>query len=420
MTPEAVLFAFLASLGLDWPQLPLNVRLAELLALPAAAMVLAARGPGLRMRLLDALVIAYVAAGALSLLTSPDPAAGGVELARHVYVALIYFLVAIATRRGLIGTVAVGLAAMGIVLAVPSLLVLVAFIVADVSVPAVGEVMKLPYIGEVLRLRALTASPTLFACVLTVALPFSLVHAVRGDGAHRRLWWLAVTAMSLAGVLTFSHVWAAVALAVTVWSWPLLARHHALRIAMAAGVVLLTVAFNVTLIASVRAIGDGDAAVTDQTVYPYGVEQRRTAVGPYTVDYSVMSYFRIKELAAEAFLARPLTGVGLDRFHVITEAAYADGRLPHGYRRIDPHSSLLGRLAETGIVGGLTLLALWAAVIVIGAVLARSGGPEQWLARAALAGFLGLLLAGINVDVMNFRFLWASIGVLRGLAELRA
>jgi hypothetical protein len=182
-----------------------------------------------------------------------------------------------------------------------------------------------------------------------------------------------------------------------------------------AAVILVAVFFNLTLTASVRSVTYGVDAVSDATVYPYAVGGGQASIGPAHVDYEVMSYFRIKQLALEAFLAHPLTGVGLDRFHRVSEAAYQDGRLPSGYRDIDPHSALLGRLAETGIVGGLTLVALWWGAMVAGGRLI--GDRQAWLARAAVAALIGLLVNSINVDIMNFRFFWAGLGLLRGLSQ---
>jgi O-antigen ligase len=283
--------------------------------------------------------------------------------------------------------------------------------------PSAVEAMNLPYIGELLRLRAFTASPTMLACVLTVSLPFTVAAWIEGTETRRWRISVAIGLIAAALVLTFSHAWAGAALALTIMSWPLLERHRPLRMASVAAVVLLAIALNLSLVASIRGLSAGDTAVSDHTSYHYGVGTGTKTIGPVTVDYTVMSYFRTKQLAIEAFVDHPLTGIGLDRFHDVTEAAYREGRLTYGYREIDPHSSLLGRLAETGFIGGLTLVVLWVAVIATAQPLIRRDAADPWLARAALAGFAGLLLAGINVDIMNFRFLWAGVGVLRGLAD---
>ena len=45
-----------------------------------------------------------------------------------------------------------------------------------------------------------------------------------------------------------------------------------------------------------------------------------------------------------------LFGVGLGRFQTVTEAAVRDGTLHEPYRDSDPHSTVFGALAETGVV----------------------------------------------------------------------
>lgn len=133
-----------------------------------------------------------------------------------------------------------------------------------------------------------------------------------------------------------------------------------------------------------------------------------------------MSYYLLKKVAAEAFWRAPLTGIGLGRFREETERAYRVGKVHELYRDIDPHSTLLGRLAETGLPGGLTLVALWVGFLGLGLRFVRAAnGPAVWPARAALAGTVGLLVNSINVDIMNFRFLWIGFAVLRGLAPGR-
>ena len=414
-----VIILWLASFGLDWPGLPGNARLAELLIIPAAIAILSARGRWLRPNVLDAAVMAYLAAGAFSVLASSDRVASLYELARHAYLAAIYFVVALAVRRGFGSSARVGLATMGAAPAIPSLLVAALFLFQRLDVPMVGEVMTLPYAGDVLRLRGFTASPTMFACLLTMALPFAIAGWVQSSEQQgRRVWAAATLVMALALVMTFSHVWAGAAMAVTVALWPLIGERANLRAVTVAAVVALTIVFNASLVASVRSVSKGDSSVTDSTAYAYEVGTGSVRVAGYTVDYALMSYGRVKQLAWEAFLNRPLTGIGLDRFHEVTTAAYQQGRLTHMYREIDPHSSLLGRLAETGVLGGLTLVALWAAFVATGLRLSKMSQPYSWEARAAFAGLAGLLLAGINVDIMNFRFVWAAFGVLRGMVEI--
>lgn len=417
------LVVFLATLGLNWPFLPLNIRLADLLFVPLV--VLLVLHPGSRrtatarpaLGFLDFLVAAYVVGSLPSLLATTDLRSSLIELLRHLYVVGIYAAVALAVTRGHLDAALKGMAAGPALLALLGVAFTAACIVRPFEAEAMGTVLNLPYAGPVLRLRALTATPAMLACLLTIAVPFAIVNAITsGRPRSRRLWTAASLVMAVAAVLTVSHVLAGFAVAALIAAWPVLQARRALRRAAVLAVVAMTILANLSVVASIRrvAVDAKEVVIADSTDYFHAIDEGQLHIGPVRIVYEAMSYFRIKEVAWDAFRAQPLTGVGLDRFHDVTERAHGDGRLPVRYRAIDPHSALLGRLAETGIAGGLTLALLWAGIVVTGTRAIRE--PGAWPRRAAFAGLAGLLVAGINVDIMNFRFFWAALGLLRGVA----
>ncbi len=174
-------------------------------------------------------------------------------------------------------------------------------------------------------------------------------------------------------------------------------------------------ALNFAATVSIRSIGD--SPIRDNTIYQYAVDGGRARIGGVDVEYQTISYFRIKQVAWDAFTSRPLTGIGLERFHAITEAAFQRGRLTEPYRLIDPHSTLLGRLAEAGLIGGVTLIILWIVIATDTRSLLARDHRHAWMATAAAAALLGTLVNTMNADVMNFRFAWVVLGLVRGLRE---
>jgi len=174
-------------------------------------------------------------------------------------------------------------------------------------------------------------------------------------------------------------------------------------------------ALNFAATVSIRSVGD--SPLRDNTIYHYAVDGGRAHIAGVDVEYQTMSYFRIKQVAWAAFASRPLTGIGLDRFHAITEAAFQQGRLTEAYRLIDPHSTLIGRLAEAGLIGGVTLVMFWIAIGMETRRLVAQPHQHAWMATAAAAALLGTLVITINADVMNFRFAWVVLGLVRGLRE---
>lgn len=407
-----LLLLFLATIAIDWPQLPFNARATDAVFVIAAIAILAkakwARPP---VAALDVAVAGYIAGGVVSVMFSPEPRAGAIELVRQCYLVSIYVVIVLAVRQGLSVVVGTGLASSGAVLAVFGVIAIAVQAIAGVGSPRIGPVMTLPYIGETLRLRALTASEAMFACVLAVSVPFVMLHPA--IAASRARSWLAGFVMAIAAALTFSHSVSGVAVSAVAAAWQRLRSRPALRIAALGGAVMIVMALNFAATVSIRSIGD--SPLRDNTVYHYAVDGGRAQIAGVSVEYQTMSYFRLKQVAWETFTRRPLTGIGLDRFHAITEEAFEKGRLTEPYRTIDPHSTLLGRLAETGLIGGATLIVLWIVVAIESRRVLAHHQQHTWMATAVVAALIGTLINTINADVMNFRFAWVVLGLVRGL-----
>lgn len=406
-----LLLVFLTIVAIDFPRLPFNIRAADIAFAAAALAILAGvrASPRPRLHFLDIAVAVYLGGSLVALLFSPDPAAGAIEMVRHLYLAGIYLVIAIAVRQGFATTVATGLALSGGVLAVIGLVAGAVRLTTGIGITALTPLTVLPYLGDTVRLRAFAASESMFACVLAVSLPFALLHPAVRASRPRRLGVAAI--FGLAAGLTFSHSIAGIAVAALIVAWPDL-RSAPARLAAVAATVLVVVAFNFAATVAIRSIGT--SPFRDDTVFQYGVDRGRAEIAGVNVEYQTMSYLRIKQVAWDAFSSRPLLGIGLDRFHAATEIAFQQGRLTASYRAIDPHSTFIGRLAETGVIGLLTLVVLWIAIArSLSRLIAESGG-EDWMTLAAAAAIAGTLVNTTNVDVMNFRFLWVVLGLIRG------
>jgi hypothetical protein len=417
-----LLLAFLVTIGVDWPHLPFNARLTDLLFVLAALAVVAnymtpasperRRREGGRPRLtpLDLAVIGYVAGSVPAVIFSPDQRASAIELVRQLYLVAVYVVIAMAVRQGLVRTIATGLALSGTVLVALGLAALAIYTVSGIGSPRLTPVMSLPYLGGTARLSPLTSTPAMLACVLAVSLPFAALHPFLRASRPRAIG--AGVMFGAGALLTYSHSIAGVAVSAAIAGWRSIRANLPLRSAAVALVLLVVVAMNFAAAVSIRAIGS--SPLRDHTVFQYGVDSGVVNVLGVNVEYQTMSYLRIKQVAMGAFLSSPLVGIGLDRFHHATEIAAAQGRLTRAYRNIDPHSTFFGRFAEAGLIGGLTLIALWITIAVaIDRLLARD--RDDWIAVAVTAGLVGTLVNTMNADVMNFRFLWVALGLVRGL-----
>jgi O-antigen ligase len=409
-----LLLLVLATMAVNWPPLPLNARATDVAFVAAATAIVWAARPWTLPRLsaLDYTIAAYIGSSMLSTALSPDVVASSIELVRHLYVVSIYIVIALAVRHGLAHTVGTGLALSGGLLATLGVAATALLMVSGIRIEAIGRIAILPYLGETLRVQALAATESMLACALAMSAPFVLLHpGIRSS-------WLRLNAaamvLAVAAILTFSHSVAGIAVATLITAWHMMPT-MALRRTATAIVILIVLAANFAATISIRSIGGGPR---DDSNYEHGVDSGRTEIAGVNVEYQTMSYLRLKQVAWDTFAARPLTGIGLDRFHSATEAAYQAGRLTEHYRATDPHSTIPGRLAEAGIIGAIAMLALWCVAGIETMRLVAHRSPPTWLATAAAAGLAGTLINSVNADVMNFRFLWVALGLVRGLSSL--
>lgn len=405
-----LLLCFLAGIAVNWPELPYNARLADAIFLPLFAAVALLPWTGMRLRGPDIAVAGYVLGAIPALIVSTDQRQSAIELVRELYLAAIYITIVIATRHGFARTIGQGLALGGAVLSVTGLTFIALQFIGAPPWPSMGEVMMLPYLGNTLRLRAFTASEAMLACALTAALPFA-VEAWRSRGATA--WRVMTVVMILAAGFTFSHALAGLFVALLVATWPML-MNRAVRGVATAAVVAIVIGLNFAATVSIKSVSTSGSGFADTSEYHYAVDQRQAHLGGATVIYNVMSYARIKQIAWRTFTEHPIAGIGLDRFQSASMRAHQEGLLPQLYSEIDPHSTLLGRLAECGLIGGITLIVLW----LSWAGLARQYFRDRvGLGMAAGAALAGLIVSSLNADIMNFRFLWVIAGLLRGLQD---
>jgi len=406
-----LLFLFLAANAVSWPVLPYHAHAADLIFLPLALAILVLPGARVTWHWCDLAVAAYLLGALPAVVNSPDQRQSMLELSREVYLAIIYAGFAIATDRGFARTIGDGLALSGTWLSIAGLIFIVAHRISAPSWPLMGEVMSLPYLGDTVRLRALTDSEAMLACVLTASIPFAIE---RWQSDRTSLGSVIAALMLVAALFTFSHAVAGLAVAALIAAWPSLPPRTWTRKAALAAVIVIVLAFNFAATVSIRSLIYGNTSYADRSQYHYGVDERSTQIGSATITYTVMSYARLKQVAWRTFLESPLTGIGLDQFPSATRRAHNEGSLTAIYSDVDPHTTLLGRMAECGAIGGLTLVTLWIAWARLAIDESRRRRGVGYAAAAALAG---LLVGSLNADIMNFRFVWVLAGVLRGLHD---
>ena len=257
-----------------------------------------------------------------------------------------------------------------------------------------GMFGALPVVGLVERLRGPLEAPEMLGDAALVG--FALALGSLAETSGRKRWvWIGIASLLAAGeALTFSHGMAgfAVVAALLLSINPAPRRLKKVAWASALGVVFLVNA----------------ASIVAPEGSVFRVRRVSLSVAGISSSFPLNFYAALKQEAWMAFVENPVFGVGPGGFRTVTEKAADEGRLTNFVRRHRPHCELTGRLAETGILGGISLLALWASW-VIGIQRAWSTAPP--IRTAAGAAVIGLLLNSLNADVMNFRFLWLALAL---------
>ena len=276
--------------------------------------------------------------------------------------------------------------------------------------------MLIPNVGDTVRVKATLLTPTLLANYLTMGLPL-VVASIAAVSRSRIATWLWLWAGVLATVTTASH-----SLAGGLVAAAMVAPHgrRAERIAriglwtLAAATALFALASTTIAVQRVQ-VARAPASATDPLPL-HAVPGQAGGGEDLTIhaSYHWVSYGVLKRIAWDAWRRHPWVGIGPGVFPYEVGVAYAAGRIHYPWA--DPHSTWLGGMAETGLLGLVGLVWLWVGVFRI-AARARLRSVDRWRVQAPLAGLLGLLVNSVHVDVMHFRFLWVAVGLVISAAS---
>jgi exopolysaccharide production protein ExoQ len=235
--------------------------------------------------------------------------------------------------------------------------------------------------------------PALFASVLLPAAVFLMGEAQ--SRTNRTLLRVLAAGALIACVVALAlsgtrSAWIGILVAIVVWV--IVQREPRQMLAVAAlscGVVIL--------VASVPGIGD----------FLLGRAQLSLATGAGRTDIWVVGLGMLA--------AAPLLGVGFGNFplaftpYAIAQASAASGAGGALFAGRGPHNVLLGISVETGVVGGLLLVAFFAS-----ALLPSTGDRTRTMVRVAL---IGLFVQSMFLDILLQKQLWLFLAMAFGLAS---
>ncbi|MEM1358124.1 MAG: O-antigen ligase family protein [Bacteroidota bacterium] len=284
-----------------------------------------------------------------------------------------------------------------------------------------------PYLGTVMRAKGFTGG----AGMLIIVLLLPTIYAWRKwrEGVASA-WWF-VFLFPLAG-LTFSKEVLLLGLGLALVD-PWFRRRGRGVQALLVGTVAVTFWLGTHFIVQERqAVADSSLAGTEY------ISERLLWQGSH---YQILetSYSALKKASLAVAIKHPIIGVGPGQFGRYLPAEKQAGTYPEHLPNYDPHSTWLGALAETGIIGFFSLLWLsWlfyqrfaglgyqansAKHVTVSSPAA--GGSERVREKTSSNGailsclvfLLLILILSVSKDVANFRFIWLIIGGLLGVWE---
>ena len=254
-----------------------------------------------------------------------------------------------------------------------------------------------PYLGTVYRVRGFLPTPSLYISLVNLCIIYLFYDGLIHSFTRYRLVLLGL--LLLSAFLTFSKAILLVAFIVLFLSIRYSKTKHYRKLSVlgyfiiAGGYLLLT-----------NFIFVKDPGNPPSKRY-LGVEAL-----PATAQWVPTPYFALKETAVLFFESDPLVGIGPGNFSKRVKAAKAEQHYPAHLPNYDPHSAYFGALAETGILGLLSVIfLLMVALSSIGVI------PNEVMKGCLLVWLLLFTIEGFNTDIMNFRHYWIQFGLLAGM-----
>ena len=363
-------------------------------------------------------LVFYLVASLLSLLNSSNLKVSLVEFIGILYLITLFYLIVNAVRdRNTFEMVINSWLITSALIAFLGILGVFLAYVFGINTFLVKEYASFPYLGNIYRAYSTFGVNAKFvSSYLTISFPICLALLLNSKADKKRLFYYVILILFMCVLFfTFSRGWLGLAVA----AYLVLARfqkpegyYKYLKVLIAIFIVLFGlfiflisrwqfVDFQIEKITveNTTNIKPG-IAFTDNSEE---LDKVRTEIG-----YIDTSYYRLKRDAIEMIFDHPLIGVGIGGFNDEIRRQKKEGKLPDIFPVMDPHCMILGKAAQTGLVGLIALIILWWKVIrkALNMSSAARDNYYQIISWAMFSSLVGFVIQSIDMDIMNFRFLW--------------
>lgn len=370
---------------------------------------------------LDIPLIIYLGVASLSLVNSKYILESCIELTGILYLVLLFFLLSslIRKKEELRFFLYIWMIATSLVVLLGLIGMALAYSMKLQSLFVQYRIMY-PYVGQLYRAISTMQNAKMLCSYLVASAGINLsLFLTEKDQALRKWLGSLLIGLSTLTVLTFSRdiFGLLVCICFFIFRLPKFSSRKTLKKWIIVTLVVIFIVINIGT--SLRFISGNiflsenkyQGQLTDNVSFlnPEGTIEKLNA----NVSYLPTNMFMLKKIAFQIFKEHPFLGSGIGTFNQNIAELKESKWLPSDFPPFDPHSTFFGTLAESGVFGFGTLSVLF--IIFAANLLNASKVTEDNFIRIVIYGFcasfFGLVVQVLNLDIMNFRFLWLVLGI---------
>lgn len=257
-----------------------------------------------------------------------------------------------------------------------------------------------PYFGDTHRIRAFSPTASFYISMVTIGIASALYEFI--FFSKRAVFGYLALLMSLVAVLCFTKSFLFILL---VWILFLLFKIQANFKYMVFYIIVILAAHLVTthfLFITKSQLNNSNLLNGSFTSGEILYQSNNLAI-------AASSYYQLKKTSWQIFTTNPWWGIGPGNFNHEIAKLKMQGNYPAQLSNYDPHSTILGALAETGLFGFLVLIGLVVFYISSFSLYQSRIDPISFL-----LGMLLLIMCaeGLSMDVLNFRHYWLVLSLV--------
>lgn len=370
---------------------------------------------------LDIPLILYLGAAALSLVNSEYLLKSFIEITGILYMILLFFLVSslIRKKEELRFLLYTWMAATSLVVLFGLVGMVLAYVM-KLQTPFVQDRALYPYVGQLYRAVSTMRNAKMLCGYLVASAGINLsLFLTEKDSALRRWLGFLFICLCTLTILTFSRdiIGLLICIGFLVFKLPRLNSLKTLKTCIVLALIVFFIIINFGT--SFRFITGNISLSKDRFQgQPRDnisfLDSDRT-IKKLTVNISYLPtyFFVLKKIAFQTFKEHPFLGSGVGTFNQKIVELKERKKLPPEFPKFDPHSTFFGTLAEAGIfgLGALSILFTIFAASLLNASKVVEDNFMQIMIYGFFASFVGLVVQVLNLDIMNFRFLWLLFGL---------